>query len=172
MTIKYGELTIIINNKEQTIMDTFFNWINDKRKPPKYIFLFDDGIIFDDTSIKDFKFNFLNGYLNYLPLYFEKTPTPYNTYFCKSKTEKKISKTDFNNLFKGYSKYNPSINIESVYNEIYYYHTKSEKLDVFGIKHLPSGEYSHRFQFAYNIDEFTKEEISYVLHYIFNECNK
>ena len=170
MTIKYGELTIIIN-KEQTIMDTFFSWIN-KIEPPKYIFLFDDGIIFDDTSIKDFKFNFLNGYLSFIPLYFEKTIPPDNTYFCKSKTEKKISKTDFDNLFKGYSKYNPSINIESVYNEIYYCHTKSEKLDVFGIKCLPSGEYSHRFQFAYNIDEFTKEEISYVLHYIFNECNK
>ena len=31
MTIKYGELTIIIN-KDQTIIDAFFNWVNNKTK--------------------------------------------------------------------------------------------------------------------------------------------
>lgn len=170
MTIKYGELTIIIN-KEETIIDAFFNWVNNKTKIEQHthIFLFDDGIIFDDTSIKDLKFIFLTSFLNMMPRYFE-IPLKNKTYFCKSNTEQKIN---FDNLFKSYSKYNPSVNIEeSLYNEIYYCNKNLEQQDVFGIKQIPSSEYSRRFQFAYDSEIFTKEEISYLLHYIFTECNK
>jgi len=173
MTIKYGELTIIIYNKEQTIIDTFVRWVNNETNIElnKYIFLFDDGIIFDDTTIKDFKYIFLDSCLQLMPMYFQKI-TKYKIYFCKSNQEQKTHKIDFNNLFKGYSKYNPSVNIESVYNEIYYCHTNLEKLDIFGIIRIPSSEYSLRFQFAYDSGEFTKEEVSYLLYHIFNEFNK
>ena len=174
MTIKYGELTIIIN-KDQTIIDAFFNWVNNKTKIESHthIFLFDDGIIFDDTSIKDLNFKFLNNILDMMPMYFE-IPLKNKTYFCKSNNNIKTPKIFFDNLFKSYSKYDPSVNIkDSLYNEIYYcIHKHLEEQDVFGIKQIPGGEYSRRFQFAYDSEIFTKEEISYLLYYIFNECNK
>lgn len=173
MTIKYGELTIIINYKEQTIMDTFFRWVNNETpiELNKYIFLFDDGIIFDDTKIKEFKYIFLESYLKLMPMYFKQPiniKEDYNIYFCKSNKEQKTQKIDFDNLFMGYSKYNPSVNIESPYNEIYYCHKNLKKTNVFGMIHIPSSEYSPRFQFAYDSEHFTKEEVSYLLYHIFN----
>ena len=176
MTIKYGELTIMYSIKEQSMVETFFSWINEeeqKLEPSKYIFLFDDGIISDETTIKDFKYKFLNSYLKGMPLYFQQTlKIKNNTYFCKSNYEEKIQKIDFDNLFMSYPKYDSSVNIESAYNEIYYCHTISEKSDIFGIKRIASSDLMPRFQFAYDTAEFTKEEVMYLLHYIFNECNK
>ena len=72
MTIKYGELTVIYSNKVQDIVETFFSWINQeelKKESPKYIFLFDDGFISDETTIQDFNYEFLNSYLGGMPRY-------------------------------------------------------------------------------------------------------
>ena len=69
MTIKYGELTIIYSIKEQSMVETIFSWINEeeqKKEPKKYIFLFDDGFICDETTIKDLNYEFLNSYLKKL----------------------------------------------------------------------------------------------------------
>jgi hypothetical protein len=67
-----------------------------------------------------------------------------------------------------YPKYDPSVDIKSVYNEIYYNLKIPNNIDVFGIKRIPSTEHMPRFQFAYDSDKFTKEEVSYIIHYIFN----
>lgn len=174
MTLKYGELTIIYNNKVQTLVNTFFSWLNDeelKKEPSKYIFLFDDGIICDETNIKDFNFEFLNSCLNLMPAYFHREKFV-RIYFRKRDKEIKTEKIDFDNLFMSYSKYDSSVDIKSVYNEIYYCHKNSEKLNVFGIKRIASSDNMPRFQFAYDTTEFTKEEVSYVIHHIFNECIK
>jgi hypothetical protein len=174
MTLKYGELTIIYNNNVETAVNTFFSWLNNeelKKEPTKYIFLFDDGIICDETTIKDFNFEFLNSCLNLMPAYFHREKFV-RIYFRKGNTEIKTEKTDFDNLFMSYSKYNSSVYIKSVYNEIYYCHKNSEKPNVFGIKRIPSSDHMPRFQFAYDTTEFTKEEVSYVIHHIFNECIK
>jgi hypothetical protein len=54
------------------------------------------------------------------------------------------------------------------YNSIYYCHKKSLKPEIFGIISIKSNEYMPRFQFAYDNDEFTKEEIIYLINNIFN----
>jgi hypothetical protein len=173
MTIKYGELTIIYTEKEQSMVETFFSWINEeeqKKKPSKYIFLFDDGFICDDTTIKDLNYAFLNSCLKRTPRYFY-NKEPYKIYFCKSNYEQ-THKLNFDNLFMSYPKYDSSVNIKSVYNEIYYCNKISGNSDVFGIKRIASSDLMPRFQFAYDTDKFTKEEIMYLLHHICNECNK
>ena len=172
MTLKYGELTIIYS--KQSMSETFFSWLNNeelKKEPTKYIFLFDDGIIYDETTIKDFNFEFLNSCLNLMPAYFHREKFV-RIYFRKSHKEIKTEKIDFDNLFMSYPKYDSSVYIKSVYNEIYYCHKKLEPIDVFGIIRIPSSDNMPRFQFAYDSNEFTKEEVSYLIHHIFNECIK
>ncbi len=174
MTLKYGELTIIYDNKVQTLVNTFFSWLNDeelKKEPTKYIFLFDDGIICDETNIKDFNFEFLNSCLNLMPAYFHREKFV-RIYFRKRDKEIKTKKIEFDNLFMSYPKYDSSVHTKSVYNEIYYCHKNLGQLNVFGIIRIPSSDNMPRFQFAYDTTEFTKEEVSYVIHHIFNECIK
>ncbi len=46
MSIKYGELTIIYNEKPPTLFDSLVMWFNDTQPTKtKYVFLFDDGEI-------------------------------------------------------------------------------------------------------------------------------
>ena len=100
MTIKYGELTIIYSNNVQTVVNTFFSWLNNeelKKEPTKYIFLFDDGIICDETNIKDFNFEFLNSCLNLMPAYFHREKFV-RIYFRKGDKEIKTEKTDFDKM--------------------------------------------------------------------------
>jgi hypothetical protein len=169
MTIKYGELTIIYSNKEQSIVETFFSWLHDeelKKEPTKYIFLFDDGIISDESTIKDFKYEFLNSCLKKIPRYFSNKEFN-KIYFCKSNYQEKTQKIDFDNLFISYPKYNSSVDINSVYNEIYYSLKIPINTDVFGIIRIASSDHMPRFQFAYDTDEFTKEEVIYLIKNIF-----
>jgi hypothetical protein len=56
--------------------------------------------------------------------------------------------------------------------EIYYCNKNLEELDVFGIIRIASSDHMPRFQFAYDTTEFTKEEVCYLIHHIFNECIK
>jgi hypothetical protein len=58
------------------------------------------------------------------------------------------------------------MNTESKYNCY-----KELKPEIFGIIRIKSNEYMPRFQFAYDSDEFTKEEIVYLIHYILNQSN-
>ena len=174
MTIKYGELTIIYTEKEQNMVETFFSWLHDEelnKEPTKYIFLFDDETIYDESTIKDFKYEFLNSCLKKMPRYFRNKEFN-KIYFCKSNYQEKTQKIDFDNLFISYPKYNSSVDINSVYNEIYYSLKIPINTDVFGIIRIASSDHMPRFQFAYDSDEFTKEEVVYLLHHIFNECNK
>jgi hypothetical protein len=174
MTIKYGELTIIYTEKEQSIIETFFSWINEeqqKKKPSKYIFLFDDETIYDESTIKDFKYEFLNSCLKMMPRYFRNKEFN-KIYFCKSNYKEKTQKIEFDNLFMSYPKYDSSVDIKSVYNEIYYSLKIPINTDVFGIIRIASSDIMPRFQFAYDADEFTKEEVSYLIYHIFNECIK
>ena len=59
------------------------------------------------------------------------------------------------------------MNIKSVYNSIYYCYRDLTKQEIFGIIRIKSNGYMPRFQFAYDSDEFTKEEIVYLIHHIF-----
>jgi hypothetical protein len=171
MTIKYGELTII-KNDEQTILSSLLYWITSKKS--EYIFLFDDGTIcdYDDKIHVDLDFEFLNRVYSVLPAYFEKKINDNNqrlrVYFDKKiNTESSDSLLHFNQLFSSYLKYKSEMNILSKYNCIYYCH-KSLKTEIFGLLRIKSSEQMPRYQFAYDSDEFTKEEIIYLIHYIFN----
>ena len=193
MTIKYGELTII-KDKEQSTLSSLLNWLtNDEHlvKKSKYIFLFDDGEICDEDKLHgDFNFTFLNGInsditpfsftnsiRNKLPIYFEiksKESKERRFYFHKGMD---ITTSgcllDFNKLFKSYSKFNCDMKISSEYNSIYYCHkfllnSGTNKPEIFSLIRLKSTEQMPRFQFAYDSDEFTKEEIVYLIHHIFN----
>jgi hypothetical protein len=151
MPIKYGELTIV---KEKP---SLFYWINEEIY--KCIFLFDNGEICD--TVVDFHFKFLDSIGSVLPLYFEKHN---QLYF-----DKKIKDTlCFNPLFMDNPKYKCDMNIESTYNCIYYCHKLSNP-DIFGLVRIKSTKQMPRFQFAYDSDEFTKEEIIYVIHHILSK---
>lgn len=170
MTIKYGELTII-KQKEESILTNLLIWIKNESLPKdKFIYLFDDGEICEsDNKLIDFKYTFLNGiYFPYLPMYFEKECKENergDIYFQK----KESISNDINEIFNLYLKYNRSMIIESKYNCIYYSHKHNLflKPHIFGLVHIKSTEQMPRYQFAYNSDEFTKEEIIYLIHSIF-----
>ena len=182
MPIKYGELTIIHNTEEQTNIFTYISsWLGCEQfasNKSKFVFLFEDGEICDtDNNLKDFKFKFYNGFLKTVPRWFEKTTENKETYnriyFYKDpiKNENNKQALDFKQLFSSSTKYNRSMNIPSYYNSIYYCHKLYEKAEIFGILRLKSNESMPRFQFAYEADEFTKEEVIYLIHYIFNHAN-
>jgi hypothetical protein len=155
MTIKYGELTRI---KSQAIFSSFVSWFNPEYTTTNYVFLFDDGEICDlNDKLKDLKFVFLVSCASVMPLYFTKD----NTYF------KQDEKNDFDKLFSSYSTYDSCV-IDSIYNGIYCCHKNGIKPEVFGMKRIKSSDTMPRYQFAYDTDEFTKEEIVYLIHYIFN----
>jgi hypothetical protein len=105
-----------------------------------------------------------------MPIYFEKNKkeTPNHTYFYKNPTNDKNNKIslNFNKLFNSYSKYSYKMTIPSIYNSIYYSYKDLSEPEVLGIIRIKSNEYMPRFQFAYDSDDFTKEEIVYIIHYI------
>ena len=175
MSIKYGELVIIYNKTNMNIFTNFITWLNcdDKsfnQKPPtkyKYIFSFDDGEICDyNDQIKDFNFDFFKSSLSTIPSYFQKIKNKKHNkiYFYK----RELEKDNYNKLFSSYSKYDVLMNINSDYNSIYFCHNLSLKQDIFGLIGIKSNEFMPRYQFAYDTDEFTKEEIIYLIHYLFN----
>ena len=156
MTIKYGEITIM--NNEKTKIESLLYWINKLRKP-NYIFLFEDGEICDTEKIVDFHYNFLDSFASAVPVYFEKI---INTPRLQIYFDKKIKV--FDPLFSNYSKYKSDMVIQSKYNCIYDYCKLLP--DKFGLVRIKSTEQMPRYQFAYDSDEFIKEEIVYLIHRI------
>ena len=181
MPIKYGELTIIYNKEQIDIFTSLLLWLEYQEKPlkeSKYIFLFDDGEICDtNDKYKDLKFYFCDSRLSDLPIYFEKSKEFYSPIYFKKKPILKnnddalLDLSVFDQLFSSFSKYEICKNIQSVYNGIYYRNKNLSEPEVFGIMRIKSNGYMPRFQFAYDSDEFTKEEIVYLINYIFNKSN-
>jgi hypothetical protein len=175
MHIKYGELAIIPNEEQSNIFTNILIWLKNEKNPPKnskYVFLFDDGEIHDNGNIINSNFKMFNSILSVVPMYFEKikNKNQRNIYFYKNLKNKKDkdSLLKFNQLFNSYSKYNFDINIESDYNSIYYCHKNSYKPEIFGLIRIKSSDNIPRYQFAYDSDEFTKEEIINLIYTIFN----
>jgi hypothetical protein len=158
MSIKYGELTIIYKN--QIAISPFLIWLNASypTKEDQYIFLFDDGEIceLEDKRI-DFNFEFLTSN-NDLPRYFQK-PEPINVKYIYFRQDNPNL-----DIFNAYSK--NELCIHSIYNGVYFTYKNGLKPEIFGIKRIKSSDTMPRFQFAYDTDEFTKEETMYILHSI------
>jgi hypothetical protein len=181
MSIKYGDVTIIHNTCEDvsiwTSISSIFGFEQPITKQCKVVFLFDDGEICEvNDKLKDFKFDFFKSVSYRLPLYFEKNKTMEqnkvkcnNIYFYKKPVEKdNLLRLDFSSLFASYKRYNPKINTRtaSVYNCIYYCYKDLKQPDVFGLVRIKSSETMPRYQFAYDCDEFTEEEVIYLIHSI------
>lgn len=183
MPIKYGDLTIIFNKEQITIFSSLLTWLQYEYSPPtdsKYVFLFDDGEICEaNDKTTDYKFKFVVGVSSAMPMYFEKTLNVKDhhsrTFFYKRPTENANNNNrlslNFTNLFHSYSKYRVNDRIASIYNSIYYCHKDSSTPEIFGIIRTQSNDYMPRFQFAYDDDEFSKDEIVYLIHSIFSKTN-
>jgi len=180
MPIKYGELTILYNEEEITVFSSLLMWLSYDIEPPKkskFVFLFEDGEICDkNDKLKDFHFKFVDSSFRKTPIYFEKKieNKENSTYFHKDLTlnDKGYQTLDFRQLFASHSKYNSSTRIPSVFNSIYYCHKSSLKQEIFGILRTKSTETMPQFHFAYESDEFTKEEVIYLINYIFNPLDR
>jgi hypothetical protein len=168
MTIHYGELTLRIEQP------AWYNIFAYSSSPVSYIFLFENGEIYDHTQVSNMNFNYLHSYLFPVPNYFNKTVEKKNnkTYFNLSSTAK-LDLSLFKSLFISYRNYTLSNTIESPFNSIYYCHYNSKNelvnLQIFGIVRIKSTDQLPRYQFAYDSNEFTKEEIIYLLYTIFNK---
>jgi hypothetical protein len=109
-----------------------------------------------------------------MPRYFEKKENKENksrqTYFYKDPIVDANNNRalDSKKIFSSYSKYSSNLSIASIYNSIYYCHKSSLKPEVFSLIRIKSNEYMPLFKFAYDSDEFTKEEIVYLIHHLFN----
>ena len=167
MSIKYGEVTII-NDTQINIFNNISKWLGFEKlstKESKFVFLFEDGDIYDMNNLKDYNFKFINNNnLFLLPVYFDKNNKRY--FYKKPIMKDNHYRLDFTQLFNSYKNYNSSINMESYYNCIYYCNKSSDKKDVFSILRIKSSNIMPRFNFAYDNNEFTKDEIIYIIHYI------
>ena len=169
MPIHYGEITIIYK-KEETLYTNLLTWLdnNTPASTTKYIFLFDDGEICEYGDKKrDTDFKILHSDSSAMPLFFQNEL--YNRVYINKKTSKE---QNFNALFSLYPKYDHSSIIDSEYNSIYYCHKPSSDPDIFGIIRIRSNECMPRFQFAYDSDEFTKDEIICLTHIIFTQLDE
>ena len=74
----------------------------------------------------------------------------------------------YNQLFSSYPKYRCDMIILSKYNCIYFCYKSGLKPEIFGLIRIKSTEQMPRYQFAYDSDEFTKEEIICLIHHMVN----
>ena len=182
MPIKYGELTIIYNKEQTNVITNLLTWLQYEPQPPKqskYVILFDDGEIYDvDNTITDCKFHFQYGSYTHFPIWIERkneNPSSYNKlYFYKKPIQKdnNIRLLDSSALFYSCSKYHDSNRVPSCYNCIYYCidcaYGYDSKVEVFGMIRIKSNDYMPRFLFAYDSEHFTKDDMIYLLHNMFN----
>lgn len=176
MPVQYGEITIIHNEKEEGLVKSIFRTLFDYEfKPQKnsqIIVLFENGEICEiKDKLKDFHYEIFDDSLSMTPRYFDKNINNTHYRFIYFRQESKIFENkeylDFNNLFKYYSKYSKDNTCDSTYNCVYYKNKCPEKVEVFGIIRLKSTETKPRFQFAYDTDEFSIDEVIYLINYIF-----
>lgn len=177
MPIQYGEFTIIHNKDEEGWFNSISRYWLGLETPAdttsQIVILFEDGEICEiRDKFKDFKYKFLQDSRMPTPRYFGRNTTDENeyekTYFKKG--TKNIGGTECLNLtplFENYSKYTKKNIVPSVYNSIYYHYETSDKPDVLGFGRIKSSESNPIFQFAYDDNEFSKEEVIYLINYIF-----
>jgi len=125
-------------------------------------------LVFEDDNehiykkeFKEFNYEFLVGIVSNLPLHFKKNGN--QIYF------KKID-IDFTKIFANHEKIVENKIIKSNYNCVYYSYINFEQIDVFSIVKIASRESTtQRFILAYHLDEFSKDEINYMVECIFKD---
>jgi hypothetical protein len=179
MPIQYGEFTVIHNEEEEGIIKSIFRtWGGyefQALQTSQIVVLFEDGEICEiNDKFKDFNYKFLDDNASATPYHFDKNKSNKEkyerVYFKKSPIEDKDGNKRINcaDLFKSYTKYVKQNSIPSKYNFIYYIiDTAKNNPEVFGVIRIKSSESKPRFQFAYDSEHFSKEEVIYLINYIF-----
>jgi hypothetical protein len=178
MTIKFGELTIIHDNDNDNFdifstLKLLFGRELDKTENSKAVLLFEDGLIceIDKDKIEDFNFKFIEDEYSTFPFYFKKNKEDKHHIYFKRKPKIREDGTlglNFNNLFRSYNKFIKNMLMPSKFNVIYYSNKIEGEKELFGIIRAKSSETMPRFLIAYESEEFTKEEIKYIINYIFS----
>jgi hypothetical protein len=164
MTIKYAEITIIRNIKDESIFTTltrYFGNENNCNENDIIIITFDDDYICDirDEYI-DKKYTFgIQGKHHKFPIYFKSNKK--ETLFYKNPVDLKLN---FNTIFKTYKKYKQYTIDRSVFNMIYH---DTSKQEMFSILRIKSNEETPRFMLAYDDILFDNTDIIYLTDCIF-----
>jgi hypothetical protein len=171
MTIKYADITIIRNFKDENILKTFCRFIGYDidddiiGEDETIIVKFDDGMICDikdEYSNKKYKFS-EKAIINMLfPIHFTFSNI---TLFYRTPVEDKdgLYHQDFRCMFNSYTKDDI---IASPFNVIYQDANRKEK---FSIVRIQSTEEKPRFKLAYEDALFDKSDIIYLIDCIFKD---
>jgi len=175
MPIKYGEITIIYDNQNTNILHGLSILLNLLKYEPfiseesKLIVSFEEDDTIYDTYNEELKNKYkftLLPYRNTLPNWFEVINKQHKMYFNGEPEEKDGKfRLTFGELFNSYKKYRADICIQSYFNCIYY--CLKKKSEIFSVLHIKSNEFMPRYIFAYDSDEFSKEDITYLINAIF-----
>ena len=178
MSIKYAEITIVRNLKEESWLSYFKNLIGDEdiiTNNDTIIILFDDGTV-SDTNNKLVNEQFEIGPESYhyqfssYPIYFNKKDK--NTVFLKAPILEKVTDTrgffsymvkklHSRDIFKDYKNCNTLKKEPSIYNVIY------EDIgigDIFALVKIGS---NFKYLVAYDDSYFDKSDIGYLVNCIF-----
>ena len=177
MSIKYCEITIIINTENEDIFTNISRtWFGNEPFYPEsdIIMTFDndDKICNINDEVKDLNFKFLQSLTCVLPLYFqvkEETNKFRHIYFYKEPIKIEDGENAGRCTLNFTSIFSPKISnkyktVSSQFNCIYYINTNQH---VFSILKIYSNENKPRFLLAYDSVEFNQEEIIYLVYCIF-----
>jgi hypothetical protein len=175
MSIKYAEITIIRNLKEESWLNYFKNLIGEEdiiTNNDTIIISFDDGTVSDTKSNdanKQFEMGPKGNYCNY-PRYFKKEDKDYIAFLKTPRVELvtdprclfsyTILKLDSKPIFKDYPNYNTLKKKPSIYNAIY----ESKDIDIFAVVKIGP---NFKYLLAYDDSYFNKSDISYFVNCIF-----
>jgi hypothetical protein len=165
MTIKYAEVTIIINQNEETIFEPifrFFGYENIFTDNDIIIISFDDGTVCDvrDEYENNNKFKFAcKGHDHLFPINFEING---KTFFYKRPIiVDGVKKINFDKIMKDNKKYKKELSIHNVIFSNYY------DIDVFAIVKISSNKEKPRYHVAYDDEYFDKSSLIYLTDYFF-----
>jgi hypothetical protein len=171
MTIKYAEITIIINTEKESILNYFNRLLlsdeNTTTDNDTIIILFDDGIICDvKKECKNKNINIIMGPRSFKtnsPIYFEIKD---KTFFSKSPTFGHNGlRLDCKPIFANNKKHITTKKESSVYNCIF----EKGNNELLAIVKIKSSEEKPRFLLAYDDEYFKKEHIIYFVNDIFSK---
>ena len=171
-SIKYAEITIIRNLQEESILNYFNRLLGNENNTNENDTII---ILFDDETISDVKIEYNNklklgptDFRTYFPSYIIIKDKP--IFYYKSPNEVNgIKKLNFRSIFANNKKHLTTKKETSIYNIIYYNLINNN--EVFAIIKIKSNEEKPRYLLAYDDKYFEKDDIIYLVNYIFSLNN-
>ena len=173
MPIKYGEI-FVKHNTENLWTNTVFWFGYDEQtvsEDSTIIVKFDDGDV-QEVSNDLFETNDKIEISEYMII---KNDSERHKYFKRNPKKESDGTTSLSvgGIFKNYNNFNLDNSIASYFNYVYYkfkfVDTELKKIDVFAVLRIKSSVSSPKYQVAYNSDDFSKEEILYLINCIFRD---